>query len=506
MKRLFSLTAFILGITLFTGKNGILYAKEKPVLKQLELYAGTDFSADTANLFKEKEQLLYTEQQETENDQEEQPLELQTVLSAKTVTEHITAFLSTKGKDKEVFSSINKGIIFHTDIPFINYRGSIMGGNLKTTGASSRLNDPRPTFSSSLKNFSPLQQGFSPSLPSKDSSNKTESAAITFTPLGRKNIPRLEAIFTNNGNIMFSASSSFKTEKITLLQTSITAGFFRHSKTTSSWFSEIPLYRENYFPAAELSCTLTTRPVKTTAAVFAYRQPFATNTLVPETSLALRIHSTITKGSFSLNTSSYFQSAPLITANGTFLHTPLAVSINPQYSFFLKQSTIRTGTAGAVEFKTESFTSQTVHPVLKLRADTTCSVKNKSLAFHTQYTYSEENTSALPEQNISASARISSTEKSFSWNTNLSASSKDFTSQTKRSSTYSAAASFSFPRKNYTSINTSFSVTEKNGSFSSGKFSTGLSFTKHPFIDSKNKKFSLKGLKISGKINFLVTF
>lgn len=503
----------ILAAALLVSRNQILYAKEKnenkkekPVLKQLDLYAGTEFSADTKQLSAEKEQTLYSEQQEAETEQKEKSLEIETVFSARTVTQHITAFVSAKGKDKEIFSSMNKGILFHTDIPFLNYKVSVMAGNIKTAGAASRLNDPRFTFSSALKNFAPPAQGFSPSLPTKDSSNRTESEAITFTPLNRKSFPKLEAVYTNRGNIMFSASSAFSTQKFPVIQTSFAAGFFRHSKTTSSWFSEIPLYRENYFPAAELSFTLTTRPVKTSAAFYAYRQPFSTNTLVPGTSLALRIHSTVTKDFFTLNTSSYFQSAPLITSDGTFVHTPLAVSINPQYSFILKQNTLRAGAAGAIECKTESFTSETIHPILKLRADTTYSVKNRSYAVHAQYTYTEENESSLPEQNITASTKISSTEKTFSWNTNLGANIKNIESQTKRSATYTAQAAFSFRRKNYTSISTSLSVTEKAGSFTGGNFKAGFSFTKQPFISAKNSRFSLKGLKISGKINFLVTF
>lgn len=490
MKKLFFLlTGMIL--------TGISYSLDN--FKQLELYEGFEYSTE----IKEDIQL-------SSDEKNEQKKEMQNVMSAKCTTTHTSLFFSLKSNEKQLFSSINKGIAIHLNSIPVSYQIHTYAGNITYSGAASRLKSPKLTFSSALKKFSVMKPGLEPSLPTRSSSNKTDSICIKLNPdkklpANTINLPQIEVAYINNGTILASTSMKYSTKKIPLLQTGITAGVFTNGKGTTSWFDKIPRFQNKYYPAAELSVSAVTQTIRASCTAGINKTPFDTSSLFHRTSFYTRIQTSFIAGLFSLSSDIFASSSAFITADGTFCHTPFQFSLNPQKIFSLKDYIFRVGLLGAVTFETESFFSNSLCPSYKLRADLSVIKNHISFVLYTVYTNSREETASSAEQTLSFSGRISVRKEKHSYAVKGTASFTGLNTFS-GSQNYSASANIYFNEGMISSLAAAVSVKVKDSSFSKGSFSLDLVLKDRNRTKTKKEENPFRKLKFTVKTGISLTF
>lgn len=463
------------------------------IFRQLEFYEGFEYKAK----IDDTPQLNTDDGQETDE-------KTKNVMSAKLSLKHASFFASAKGEGKELFSSINKGASIHTETLFDAYRIYALGGNITYSGAASRLKTPKLTFGSSLKKFSLPKQGLEPSLPTRTSSAKNDSACIKLVPQ-KDTLPQIEAAYISNGTLIANSSYEFSTQHIPLLQAGITAGAFTNGKGTSSWFDKIPRFKESYYPAAELTVSAVTQPLRATCTVAAYKTPFDTSTLFPRTAFCSRMQASFISGLFSLSADVFASSSAFITADGTYCHTPLQFSLNPQRIFPFKDYVVRAGVLGAVTLETASFFSNGLCPSYRLRADLSVMRNSSSFVLYSVYSSSFTDDDSPADESLAFCGKFSAKQKAFSWAVNAKASFSDLVHSLGTQS-YSAGTGFSFNRGIVTSAAAAASVTVKNGSFSRGSFSADMVIGSRSAGGSKKGKNAFKKLKFTVKTGISLTF
>lgn len=462
-------------------------------LKQLVFYEGIEYKTEIDN-----------STQLSTDKKEDSAQKIQNVCSAKCTTTHAAAFVSAKGEGKELFSSINKGISIHTEPLFSQYRIYAFGGNITYSGAASRLKSPKLTFSSSLKKFSVPKYGLEPSLPTRSSSNKTDSACIKLVPQ-KSTLPQIEAAYINNGTFLASASAKFSTKNIPLIQTGLTGGVFTNTKGSSSWFDKIPRFTQRFYPAAELSFAAVTQSFRTSGIFSYYKTPFDTSPLLSRNSFCSRIQTSFIAGLFSLSADLFTSSSAFITADGTFCHTPFQFSLNPQRIFSVQDYVIRAGLLGALSLDTASFFSNDLCPSYKLRADASVTHDNSSFSLYSVYSSSIDDSDSAAEKSLSLTGRLSVKQKSFSWAVKGAASFSGISSSL-QTQVYSASGNVSFSKGVFSSLAAAASVAVKNGSFYRGTFSTDIVLGTRNSGSNKKDKNPFKKMKFTVKAGISLTF
>lgn len=351
---------------------------------------------------------------------------------------------------------------------YIFFDAKILSGNIKYSGAVSRLKSASPQSFSALK--SPLlpSQGISSSLPSLNSSKSNFSSIILLSPgIKTKAFPLMQLAFVPEKEYFFNINKSFLLFSFANLSAGFTGGLFKHGLSVNKnwYFSNLP-YKEDFYSAAELLVNFNSPYIKSSTGLSFFENPFS------HARMTLNLTNSFIIEDFTLNTLLFFSDQDLITAKGSRPENKFEWKINPQCKFYFNKSYLNAGLCIEKKESESSFLKIKSALLYNLKKTNTALYFNKSI-------YQNKSSSSYK---ISFSAPV-----------------------------FDVKNSFSLLYKN-SSSKESFSFTHSISTVNFPLTSAGISFSSdiNPFLNQKFKSymqfsFLFNRIKINANASFLIS-
>jgi hypothetical protein len=255
--------------------------------------------------------------------------------------------------------------------------------------------------------------------------------------------------------------------------------FHYEDEGPDSWFSKSPRVSKDCYPAAEASVSTILPLLRSKTAFGVGKHPTG------GTSCWFKTQDALLLGPFYLGAAFFASDSAYISSDGTALGTPLQFSINPQYTFTVLHHPLRAGLLGAAAFHTAAYRSSDLIPLYKLRLAFDYRLTCTTFSATAGFSHSEEDSQSTFTTGASTAHLFPAMKASLSFDTSF----------TKGKASYEGNLSLAGIQTDAFSAVITGAISTKDGSFSNGRSSAGLTF-----------RGSSKYLKWTGKTDFLFTF
>ena len=173
--------------------------------------------------------------------------------------------------------SVRCGLSFHVPRRCFRYDTTFFAGNLRFSGALSRLKHPWFSSSSVMKSCSLLSPGIEPALPSFTSVKKPVSCALKcLSPSFSFFLPSFDIAVSEDGELYVSAFKRFNFQNLLRLSLSCTKASFRYGvQPSKSWFYKKRPFKTNAYSSGDFECGIAVLDVfKSFSAIGFSESPF----------------------------------------------------------------------------------------------------------------------------------------------------------------------------------------------------------------------------------------